>query len=399
MALITEPRIITPSTSSFKELLDICLGDPEIILKQTQPYKTITQSGIEAANEFISESTPKAAGQLVLERYMLRGALYGMNDNDKLVTSEGSWIKRFRKYLRKCEEIDKAELKTEWYKEFESQLGSLIGAHAVNVELLYRLELEINWDDGEFGDEGSCYWGDRSAARYGITQSEYDGAVCMYKWSTKYTPGYVGIGRCWWHAYHGRWDRILLWNRYGPYRLPGISSSLASMLGWPEPKEQYLRSDDDDGEYLYYINGDCYGLFNEERRAQATFTLSIPYPDNYIPENSCGECGSTCRRDEMYEVGDVLVCEGCFESVSTCDYCEAYEWDDNMQHYTWDDREYRFCSSHCSTRFVDRNTDVCPHCDETIVLTYTYSHGDGTSMAEHILNCPAYSEEEEEDDA
>ena len=87
----------------------------------------------------------------------------------------------------------------------------------------------FNWNAGDFGDRGSCYWSDRAKAR---TQMKNDGnyyAMRLYKRANKKT----GKGRCWMYhlnnATRNSLPTYIIFNAYGP-RLEEFAQLLTEYL-------------------------------------------------------------------------------------------------------------------------------------------------------------------------
>jgi hypothetical protein len=81
-----------------------------------------------------------------------------------------------------------------------SEIGNIARANIVPSKEYYMdFDDELDWEDGEFGDSGSCYWGDRWGARNMLRDH---GSFAIRFFNRRITPvsnkeKFDGFGRAW----------------------------------------------------------------------------------------------------------------------------------------------------------------------------------------------------------
>ncbi len=115
------------------------------------------------------------------------------------VTTDGKFTKRVSKYYFETFGIKLPD-------DVISAIGNLAREHS-SVAVTYRFQIvdKIEWQDGDFGDDGSCYWSVRAAAKDMITDNG-GYAICFFK------EDGGGIGRAWLYNTGDFW---VIWNGYG----------------------------------------------------------------------------------------------------------------------------------------------------------------------------------------
>jgi hypothetical protein len=333
----------------------------------------LTDTGLERVKEYISIACPKQGGQLQLERFMLRSALRNMDEIRVLTTSKGKWIKRFRATLMKdFPVLDRDELRTEWYKDWEARLGSMIGEYCTTSEIYLRVVDKINWRSGDFGDEGSCFWGDRSNALEILNESPNNGAIQV--WCKDSIPDeadsyYRGTGRCWWQ-YAKRQNILVLWNRYGGTRLATIGESVRQLLGYEfSIIDVGIHGVENDNESLVYVNGDCCVLTNSSYSGSYQLTFPSKILEGLLEEeaNYCECCDERYRGDGFYVQGS-NICERCWEDLAeSCEQCGTSVWGerDRNSYILGQEHLHYFCSDRHMNNWLTRNDFmICEECTE-----------------------------------
>jgi hypothetical protein len=367
-ARIHAPAISELYPLTLKDAVNQCMNDKQLIYKVNSPFQEITDSGVERIKSYIGEACPKMGGQLQLERFMLRVALRNMEDVRQLTTKQGKWIKRFRKALKDSFVfLDNDELRTDWYKDWEARLGSMIGEYVSSLKAYIRIVDKIEWEAGDFGDSGSCYWGDRSGARHVISDSPNNGAIQIWE----DTPDYFkGIGRCW-YQYDKKDDVLCLWNRYGSMRITAIAEAVKIVLGFEHClNDVQIQGVDGDGDYLMYVNGDCSLLVNDTYNKggyQLNFPSKIMQAYAITEQTWCEFCEEEFDADDAYRVHGMILCPSCFDSETTsCAVCNTAVFNtDNHNDYHIDTGEELvwFCrQSHVLEYLADNGLEICEGC-------------------------------------
>lgn len=218
----------------------------------------------------------------------------------------GSLAKRLAKlvYQTKGAKLDNSTL---------GQIGSLINANTnKRTEYTFDITKRFNWSAGDFGDDGSCYWGCRSEAR-GMLENE--GCLAIRFYDEESGEGYA---RAWLMPLDS--ERYIVFNGYGEETID-CARILASFLSYSYRKIRLSNNGDDSG--TIYINGGMGYLIGKEEAINGASSWDFEIDDD------CGECCDDCEcrvsREEMNCVGDRHVCDDCLSSnYSYCEQCDEY---------------------------------------------------------------------------
>ena len=114
------------------------------------------------------------------------------------VSYVGTFAKRVSKFYHKT-------LSLKCPPEFIQEIGNISRAHSSDA-VTYDFEFvnRIDWQDGDFGDEGSCWWGDYEEARPLLLEN--GGLAIRFYRET------VGLGRAW---IVPRGETFIVFNGYG----------------------------------------------------------------------------------------------------------------------------------------------------------------------------------------
>lgn len=271
----------------------------------------------------------------------------------------GTFPKRVAKFLWKKANLHCPE-------SFLSELGNIARRHSSEARTYYiDFAGSIDWQDGDFGDEGSCYWGDNEAAQ-GILEENGAFAIRFYSDDTFEN----GIGRAW---IYERRNNFVLWNGYGVEDRDAtlnIARIFAAYLGKSYSRVHLTNNGSEGG--TVYINGGRGYLIGEASEIEA-----INYVDLKLGDPEYGYC-EICNRslnseDDVYYNGDgIYYCEECFdERYTRCDMCGRVESNDDIT--TPDDSP----DSSLCWRCVDSHTNRCSYCEKVFYNTNTYEHSDG----------------------
>lgn len=132
--------------------------------------------------ELFTVATPEGdvspVGMRELENYIeSRFNVYLPEDLEPVwATKQGTLPKRIQSYLYKT-------LKIKLEPSDVSELGNIAKRHASNGKtVILDFTDEIDWEDGDFGDEGSCFWGSNSGAIKMLTANN---AYALRGWKSK----------------------------------------------------------------------------------------------------------------------------------------------------------------------------------------------------------------------
>lgn len=275
----------------------------------------------------------------------------------------------------------------EWGISLDDETKSKIGTVASEGEdnftyhfEIIKLEDGVWWEDGDFGDGGSCYWGNNSGARDMLVDN---GAYAVRTYGNRddYNSSYrSGNGRAWLWPLGD--DKLIIWNGYmnsGDHygrETRHFAGMLAEFLGVPH-KRINLRNNRDTCGTLYINSGKGF-VIGETPEDFKSYDFAWTDIEQYV----CERCG-----DSVYEpifFHSDAYCEYCYnESFVTCDRCEEMTWSDesyyvesNNTNVCWGCYNYHHeeCAE-CSEMFEEddlyenpdnRNQHVCRDCRNEI---------------------------------
>jgi hypothetical protein len=254
-----------------------------------------------------------------------------------------------------------------YYKQFSiklpasilTEIGNIARAHSHTGET-YHFEFvnRITWDDGDFGDDGSCYWGSNGGAREML---EDNGALAIRFYDA---DGY-GIARAWLYDATKFW---VLWNGYGfaDNSTLTIAKVFASFTDHTY-KQIYLANHGVSSGTLYINNGKGYVIGTTEA-IENLRTFDLGFNDIYA--DTCYECDRTVYEDEVYwGPDDNTYCQHCFYRLyDRCTMCgETYEQDEITYldgSYLCEDclESHRVKCEKCGNYYISHGYRSCLNC-------------------------------------
>lgn len=233
------------------------------------------------------------------------------------------------------------------------------------------------WDAGDYGDDGSCFWGDRAGARDTLEEEEqfravlfYDGALFSKLPTFKELQAKShGWGRCWlWYRKKGG---FILFNFYNQEknRFVGniLAQKIAESLGLHYKSIQLDNNGEDSGT-LYLNDGRGYLLTTEPATVSKLDFRLRTYERSESDDYTCDYCGVGVSEDMVYfSTNDEPLCERCFNNYYfVCDKCGETEHRDNM--------------------LTLENSDNC-YCKDCIDKVGVYSdyHGKYINFDDHVF--------------
>ncbi len=280
----------------------------------TTPEGTISTTGIQQIVSLIQNQNRQNAAWMALETVMpihsWLPALPEIWQWTWLVQSGeyiGTFPKRVAHYYYKAHGI-KCPL------EFISQIGNLARMHSA-ARFTYEFDFvdRFDWEDGDFGDGGSCYWADRARARVMLIDH---GALAIRFFDTQGK----GYGRAW----IARIDDSLkiVFNGYGFAGNATLTAArvLASFLDLSY-RRIYLSNNGIESGTLW-INGSLGYAVGKAEVIDQIERYDLEWEDDAL---TCENCGRAVHEDDVYYGPDDLpYCERCFyDHFETCSLCGA----------------------------------------------------------------------------
>lgn len=278
------------------------------------------------------------------------------------MTKRGTFPKRLAKYLKQNHEVVVSS-------DLLGQVGDIAGQVAKSATVYHwDVNFALDWQDGDFGDGGSCYWGGRSAARDMMRGA---GAFALRCFSDP-DDVWSGIARAW--VYEVRRGVWVVWNGYG-YSTLLMARLLALIVGGTYKRITLENEGTTDG--TLWINGGAGYVVGSPADVESFpgwYDFGWEDPEGY----TCCRCDARVDEDDLYtdDTGDTY-CWECFsEDYTSCERCGDWVYRDDAI-YCGDDPYCRYCANRylgrcndCDDYFLtedlvyveEEECDLCPDC-------------------------------------
>lgn len=285
------------------------------------PVGTITESGIREIARFIeaqrlNEGDWKERNPETTRVYLI--PLPDTWDYQWVITGRGEYVgtfpKRVSKYYWQTYQL-------RCPNSFVAELGQIARQHSSD-ESSYIIDFtdRLDWDAGDFGDSGSCFWGSNSL---GLEAMQHHGVMAVRFYDAKGR----GYGRAWLDKHWNHKDLWILWNGYG---LNAGTIAVARVLAqlWGVSYKKIGLHNNGTASGLVYVNGATGFVIGQADKLTniSRYDLSIE------AVRTCDSCGYEVHEDETYVTPDGEdYCQECFyEYYDNCPYCGDVYWRDDM---------------------------------------------------------------------
>lgn len=338
-------------------------------------------------------------------------------DNLEFVNSKGRILKRFRKWYKSEYDVNISD----------SEFG-IIGdclqyfISKGGLELYFDFTFTFDWNDGQFGHSGSCWWG---CYKESLPTFENGGGFAIRFYNDGNQSDDNGIGRTWAIIQD---SRIYCFNSYGTSRA-NVSKALKEFFTKKGIDLHFSKCDihNSESNEIPYINGGTgFVMYQHGDTIEDGHSHDI----NLFVESSyrCEACNSRLNEDEIYSAGDsTIYCSDCFneryfycekcgedcdrDSECECDgkyYCEycanrlGFQKCDQCNEYHKDIVEYN-SDVYCQDCFDNSNLSKCDHCDEVFesdeLIEYDNNHYCDDCIPEYAVKCVECDEYIKQDDS
>lgn len=313
----------------------------------TMPQGTISESGIRLIKTFLDSQRLSSDDWKALNPNCYKSYLPDLSDDWQwtwVLTGKGEYVGTFPKRLAK---FFFQEHGIKCPTSFLQEIGNIARQHSSEqITFTFDFTNLIDWEDGDFGDSNSCFWGSRSAAR-GMLEQNNALAIRFY-------AGDSGIGRAWVAQLSN--SRYIVFNGYG---IQGnatlkIAQIMATWLGLNYKKIALCNHGETSS--TLWINSDLGYLIGtpEQTAAMDKHDLEFDCDDCY----TCDNCGDSLDEDDSYSTPNgESYCRDCFYNhYGYCAHCD----DAYSQDYLYYIESVGDVCEHC----LDRHYTRCDKCEE-----------------------------------
>ncbi len=342
-----------------------------------------------------------------IEKYLGEGFILPSNIRTdefdwRLITRQGKIAKRMRKFFLKVEREKLFYLSREKMDNVISDIGQDARNHADSSELFYYDIVDnFNWNAGQFGDSGSCFWGGNDSAR-GLMEENGGMAIrffqldesliiskehehCCKRYRLPGREHFVGIGRAWLMPYDNGYT---IFNAYGDNILVKIARILSVQFGLEYTSVDVKNNGTGGG--TIWINGDTgYHLYNPNSYVLSEVDFNIYEEEQY--EYFCEQCEEGTNEGNFHN--DICYCNQCYsEYIIDCERCMSSMERENESYYL-DGEQESVCEdcwnnhvSHCEKcqeEYYDSNTQQVEEAGGEV----TYCDSCANYHATHCEDC------------
>lgn len=258
-----------------------------------------------------------------------------------------------------------------------SEIGNIARRYTVGTnEYHFDFNTELDWNRGQFGDAGSCFWSERKGARPMIK----DAGGYAIRFFREADDPYSGYARCW-IIPHPSKSMLILFNIYGfngaQITVPRV---LSEFLGttYNGRSVQFRNNGDDSGEL--YINGGTCWLVGQDA-PEHTDRIDLEIEDQNDERRTCCSCDELYDEDDGREnrYGD-WYCNDCYcEHYGICDACDEENDADDMHYSNVNGGNY--CESCYDERFY-----TCSDCgDEGWRTSFLARRGTSHEVGDEVV--------------
>lgn len=247
----------------------------------------------------------------------------------------GTFPKRVAKYLyqKHGRKLSSTQL---------GELGTEVSTHCErNKSYTFDFTDSFDWDAGDFGDDGSCFWSCRTGAREML---EVNGARAV----RFYDKDGEGYARAWVAPVDNGW---IVFNGYGLESLQ-IARILSHYWGAYYKRAMLVNNSEDSG--VLWINGGAGYVIADQADCKDSYDFG--WEDIKNGRIVCYHCSEELDENEDYTYDGDNYCESCY-----CDmffYCDDCEMDRHNEEYN-NINNRSVCDSCLDSHYI-----CCNDCDE-----------------------------------
>jgi hypothetical protein len=269
---------------------------------------------------------------------------------------------------------------------YDPDIISETGLQEIKTRIKDRFELIeydftdcIDWNAGDFGDNGSCYFYHDTYKHSKQAITDNDG------YAMRFYNGDGGIARAFIVPYA---DGAIVFNGKGAFNTLEISKTLAMLAGHDPDNPLYIGFSVNGAQHsVPYIDDACLVASDHENYIDLSWDIpythscaychgdiDTEYGDYYTVDyygtmlcescyhehySYCETCGEDYPIEDIYQVGEyTYVCETCrADNYSECEHCETWIHNDDINEFNGDDAEL-LCDDCLESHYI-----ICDDCD------------------------------------
>lgn len=307
----------------------------------TMPDGTLTETGIEQVKMFlVSQDMQSKLWKDLNPNYALQRLPYLPSDWQWVWLVQhgeysGTMPKRIAKYFFKAHGIKTPHSVSE-------ALGHIARQHSSEpITYTFDFANQIDWADGEFGDENSCWWGEYSGSR--LMWDRNNGMSIRF-----YDEYEDGIARAWLMEIDT--DLYTVMNGYGLTTVQ-ITKIFSLFMGLTYKQ---IMLDNSRSSQLW-INNKAGYLVGKREVIENIESHDFDMEGEY--EYECVHCGRYLEREDIeWGADDEPYCHSCFiDHFNTCEHCGSIRFSEDMTYL--EHLEIDVCDW-C----LSRNYQICDRC-------------------------------------
>jgi len=321
---------------------------------------------VEFDNDEPSGFVKSQIGQLINQNYGLSYPFAG-DFNWSLDKKFGKLPKRIAKHLHDVYDVNLTQ-------EEKSKIGNWLSDESARDTEEFEFDITdiFDWQDGDFGDSGSCFWAENSHHRAGL---EINGGLAI-----RFYDGYKGFARAWLWPLDD--ENIAIFNAYG-IKTKQVARVLGQYLGFDFKYGIDCRSSE-----IYINSGSC-AVVGSRANDYTTVNINCPSEHDHDYVNDayrCEYCGYGVSEDQICFTEDSCLCEDCYhEHYFYCEKCEhdISKEDSESAQVKTTRNGYSMTMTMCENCAIEFGWAKCECCEE-LTEDYEVLESDGQA---YCLDC------------
>lgn len=253
--------------------------------------------------------------------------------------------------------------------EYMGNLGDIASRHCMKDGEFINMDFTrtFEWEDGDFGDSGSCFWGERSKAREMLSEGGCFAMRLFRQWGdldSGFARAWIG-DRAIYHDGH-KTLAYIVFNGYGKTALE-MARILARHLGAGMSYHAITLKNNGRSDGTLYINGGTGFIVGPKELIKGIYAHDFEIADGSVHCCNC-QCLITDIDDQISAGGDIY-CPDCIDKFY--EYCHECDTLTKLDYLTYVTNQFGENDGYCP-RCKEKYLSLCAECGEV------YRDEDGT---------------------